>query len=114
VVSFEKGLSAASVEEGFVGVGFAFVTSIVGLDAGSAASGTVGAGAEEEEEGPPLSVCCCSVLGVGVGVDDPDSFSSRRRRIYAYVSSQAESQHLNVRTWSIFSLSGASGGGGRC
>jgi hypothetical protein len=87
-------LSAAGVEEGPVYAGFAFVTLIVGLDADSAASGTVAAGAEEEEEGPPLSVCCCSDLGVGV--DDPDSFSSRRRRIYAYVS-QAESQHLNVR-----------------
>jgi hypothetical protein len=85
VVSFEKGLSVAGVEEGFVCAGFAFVTLIAGLDAGSAASGTVAAGAEEEEEeeeeGPPLSVCCCSDLGVGV--DDPDSFSSRRRRIYA-------------------------------
>lgn len=107
MVSFEKGLSAAGVEEGLVCAGFAFATLIVGLGA-SAVSGTVAVGVEEE--GPPLSVCCSDL---GVGVDDPDSFSSRRRRIYAYVS-QAESQHLNVRTWSIFSLSGASGGGGRC
>jgi hypothetical protein len=79
VVSFEKGLSAAGVEEGPVCAGFALGTLIVGLGAGSAVSGTVATGVEEEE-GPPPSVCCCSDLGVGV--DDPDSFSSRRRRIY--------------------------------
>jgi hypothetical protein len=104
-VSFEKGLSTAGAE-GVVDTGFGFVTLIFGVGTDSAIS--VGAGAGVEEEVPPLSAFCSDF-----GVEDPDSFSSRRRRIYSYVS-HVDFQYLNARTWSIFSLSGASGGGGCC
>jgi len=106
-VSLLKGLS----EETGDGVG-----PLVALIFGFTGASTCTTAADEAElwaEGAPISLCSL----FGVTVEGPESFSSRRLRICVvkHVSHLALPCNTYRLTWSIFSLSGASGvfeGGG--